>query len=157
MVSMTRTTGPAASESLVDRHSHFDGLYRTEQNLRVEGVAEGEIQCEGTLMVEEGARVKAKVTANTISVAGELEGEVSCRDTFKIMPTGQVEATVTARRLIVEEGGFYNGQFKMIVESSPAAAGKRSGSDLSAEDWRSSLPSLSSWTEKKTPDPEEEG
>ena len=33
------------------------------------------------------------------------------------MPTGQVSATVSARRLIVQEGGLYNGEFRMIQET----------------------------------------
>lgn len=105
------------SESRVDRDSHFNGLFETRQDLRVEGVAEGEIQCQGTLTVAEGARVKAKVTANAVTIAGELEGEVTCRGVFQIMPSGQVEATVSARSLIVQEGGFYNGEFHMINDS----------------------------------------
>lgn len=109
--------GQVASESRVDRDSHFNGLYQTKQNLRIEGIAEGEIECDGTVTVAEGARVKAKVTASTVTIAGELEGEVVCRDVFQIMPTGQVEATVSARRLIVHEGGFYNGEFHMITET----------------------------------------
>ena len=39
-----------------------------------------------------------------------------CNGLFQIMPTGQVEATVQARRLTVQEGGLYNGQFRMITE-----------------------------------------
>ena len=112
-----------ASESRIDRDSHFNGLYETRQNLRIEGIAEGEIQCEGTLTVAEGARVKAKVTASTVIIAGELEGEVTCRDIFQIMPSGQVEATVSARRLVVNEGGFYNGEFHMITETAAGAVG----------------------------------
>lgn len=108
------------SESRVDSDSHFNGLYETKQNLRIEGIAEGEIQCEGTLTVAEGARVKAKVTASTVSIAGELEGEVVCRGVFQIMPSGQVEATVSARRLIVQEGGLYNGEFRMITDDRKA-------------------------------------
>jgi cytoskeletal protein CcmA (bactofilin family) len=123
---MTATTLPTSSiagavdrvpsESRIDADSHFNGLYETRQNLRIEGVAEGEIQCEGTLTVAEGARVKAKVTASTITIAGELQGEVVCRGIFQIMPSGEVEATVSARRLIVQEGGLYNGDFRMITE-----------------------------------------
>ncbi len=118
-VAKTPAAPDAASESRVDHDSHFNGLYETRQNLRIEGIAEGEIQCEGTLTVAEGARVKAKVTASTVTIAGELEGEVLCRDVFQIMPTGQAEATVSARRLIVHEGGFYNGEFHMITEGAP--------------------------------------
>ncbi len=110
------------SESLIDKDSHFNGLYETKQNLRIEGLAEGEIQCEGTLTVAEGARVKAKVTASTITIAGELDGEVLCHGVFQIMPSGQVSASVSARRLIVQEGGLYNGEFRMITDGSKVAA-----------------------------------
>ena len=65
----------------------------------------------------EGARVKAKVTASTITIAGELDGEVLCHGVFQIMPSGQVSASVSARRLIVQEGGLYNGEFRMITDS----------------------------------------
>lgn len=110
----------AVSESRVDSDSHFNGLYKTTQNLRIEGIAEGEIQCEGTLTVAEGARVKATVTASRVTIAGELEGEVECRGIFQIMPSGQVKAKVSAQRLIVEEGGLYNGEFRMITDDKKA-------------------------------------
>jgi cytoskeletal protein CcmA (bactofilin family) len=121
---------PGGSESRVDRDSHFNGLFETKQNLRIEGIAEGEIQCEGTVTVAEGARVKAKVTANTVTIAGVLEGDVICRDVFQIMPTGQVEATVSARRLIVQEGGFYNGEFHMITGNANGNGAGASGRDV---------------------------
>lgn len=137
-------------ESRIDKVSHFNGLYETRQNLRIEGLAEGEIQCEGTLTVAEGARVKARVTARTITIAGELDGEVLCHGVFQIMPTGQVSASVSARRLIVQEGGLYNGEFRMITDDSSPARPTDSGSSnelrsasasgsaidaLSTEDW----------------------
>ncbi|HEY65114.1 MAG TPA: polymer-forming cytoskeletal protein [Caldilineae bacterium] len=144
------------SESLVDRDSHFDGLYRTKQNLRVEGIAEGEIECEGTLTVEKGARVKAKVTARNVTVAGELEGEVTCQDTFRITPTGQVEATVTARRLIVQEGGFYNGEFRMITEEPGSREPSTRAADLRTEEWLARLTGAESSTRQSRDEEEEE-
>jgi cytoskeletal protein CcmA (bactofilin family) len=106
-----------ASESRIDSDSHFNGLYQTKQNLCIEGVAEGEIRCDGTMRVAQGARVKAKVAASAVTIAGELAGEVVCQGIFQIMPTGQVQATVSARRLVVHEGGFYNGEFHMITDA----------------------------------------
>ncbi|GAB4523908.1 MAG: hypothetical protein Kow0047_33800 [Anaerolineae bacterium] len=145
-----RPTERTTSESFIDRDSHFDGLYRTKQNLKVEGIAEGEIECEGTLTVAQGARVSAKVTARNITVAGELKGEVVCQETFQILPTGQVEATVTARRLIVQEGGFYNGEFHMIEEPAPSARRATSAQRTpSAEDWLAGFASESSEAEEE--------
>jgi cytoskeletal protein CcmA (bactofilin family) len=168
-----KSTIPAAaeiepSESRIDRDSHFNGLYETKQNLRIEGLAEGEIQCEGTLTVAEGARVKAKVTASTITIAGELDGEVLCHGVFQIMPSGQVSASVSARRLIVQEGGLYNGDFRMIAAESnravlPDATWKGDHRDapgngasldgLSNEDWWRKLTSAET-PEQDTPEHE---
>lgn len=148
MASSMTDSSQVTSESLVDIDSHFDGLYRTRQNLRVEGVAEGEIQCEGTLTVEQGARVKAKITASKVTVAGDLEGEVVCEDVFKITPTGQVEAMVTARRLIVEEGGFYNGEFHMTKEEPDTYADTVPAADRSLDDWLARLPSVDTLSEE---------
>ncbi len=162
-----RSSVPAAepSESLIDKDSHFNGLYETKQNLRIEGLAEGEIQCEGTLTVAEGACVKAKVTASTITIAGELDGEVLCHGVFQIMPSGQVAASVSARRLIVQEGGLYNGEFRMITDAMPTTISSF-GSDgdhaakpsdesvldrLSTEEWWRKLTS----EEKSEPDASE--
>jgi cytoskeletal protein CcmA (bactofilin family) len=123
--------GQEPSESQIDKDSHFNGLYETKQNLRIEGLAEGEIRCDGTLTVAEGARVKAKVTASTITIAGELDGEVLCHGVFQIMPSGEVSASVSARRLIVQEGGLYNGQFHMITNDDQVGSlsGALSGHD----------------------------
>ncbi|MCD6291127.1 MAG: polymer-forming cytoskeletal protein [Anaerolineae bacterium] len=139
-----------ASESLVDRDSHFNGLYQTKQNLRIEGVAEGEIECQGTLTVVKGARVNAKITARNVTVAGELKGEVICQDTFQIMPSGQVEATVTARRLIVQEGGFYNGEFHMTAGEPSPVGTERSTSNRRTEEWLSRLTSAESSSREAT-------
>ncbi len=157
--------GSEPSESRIDKDSHFNGLYETKQNLRIEGLAEGEIQCEGTLTVAEGARVKAKVTASTITIAGELDGEVLCHGVFQIMPSGQVSASVSARRLIVQEGGLYNGDFRMITDAvRPAAFAPAVGGDghatvtepstldsLSTEEWWRKLTS----SDKAEEDPAE--
>ncbi len=153
-VSAARTsTLGEPSESRIDKDSHFNGLYETKQNLRIEGLAEGEIQCEGTLTVAEGARVKAKVTASTITIAGELDGEVLCHGVFQIMPSGQVSASVSARRLIVQEGGLYNGEFRMITDSAkPAHRSEPKAGDRDASAAAGSLDSVGTdeWWRKLT-------
>ena len=47
----------------------FDGVLRTARNLRVEGQAKGEVYCDGTLLVEEGGQVDARVVSANITVA----------------------------------------------------------------------------------------
>src|SRR5215207_7890092 len=107
---------PAASidtASLIDRHSAFDGNFRSQRDLRVEGELKGTVTCEGTLFVSEGATIDAIVEAEHITVAGELTGEIRCRGRLQILPSGKVRANVATGSLVIQEGAIYEGQLEM--------------------------------------------
>lgn len=112
-----------ASESLIDRHSHFNGVYRTTHDLRVEGSAEGEIECDGTLIVAPDAHIDAKVRARNVVIAGAASGEIMCDERFTLRPSGQMRGQVLAASLVVEEGAFFEGEFQMS-EASGAQEGR---------------------------------
>jgi cytoskeletal protein CcmA (bactofilin family) len=99
--------------SLVDRHSAFDGTFRSQRDLRVEGELKGNVTCEGTLFVSEGATIAAIVEAEHITVAGELTGEIRCRGRLQILPSGKVRANVATGSLVIQEGAIYEGQLEM--------------------------------------------
>lgn len=106
----------ASQESLVDRHSSFDGHYRSTHNLRIEGSVDGEIECESTLTIAEEAQVRAKVVAQNVIVGGTLEGEVTCPGRFQILPNGRVVGKVIAGTLEILAGAFYQGELSMHPE-----------------------------------------
>jgi cytoskeletal protein CcmA (bactofilin family) len=99
--------------SIIDRHSSFDGNFRSQRDLRVDGELKGNVTCEGTLFVSEGATIAATVQAEHISVAGELSGEIRCRGRFQILPSGRVRANVSTGSLVIQEGAIYEGQLEM--------------------------------------------
>src|ERR671933_1629085 len=74
------------SFSVIDRHSNFDGTFRSSRDLRIDGEVKGTIQCDGTLFVAQGANVSAKVEAENITVAGDLNGDIRCLGRLQIMP-----------------------------------------------------------------------
>ncbi len=107
--------------SLVDRHSAFDGNFRSQRDIRVEGELKGTISCDGTFFVAEGASVAATVDAEHITVAGDLSGEIRCRGRLQILPSGRVRASVSTASLVIQEGAVYEGQLEMagIARSAP--------------------------------------
>ena len=114
--------GEGDSFSLIDRYSNFDGTFRSSRDLRIDGEVKGTIECQGTLLVAQGANVTAKVEAENITVAGDLNGDVRCRGRLQIMPSGQVRGKVHTQTLIINEGAFYEGQLEMSsmsLESRP--------------------------------------
>ncbi|MDP9366631.1 MAG: polymer-forming cytoskeletal protein [Chloroflexota bacterium] len=124
--------GPSTDDdtfSVVDRHSAFDGTFRADRDLRIEGEVKGTIECQGTLFVAQGATVTAKVEAENITVAGDLNGEIRCRGRLQMMPSGRVRGTVSTETLVVNEGAYYEGQLEMAA---PEDRGNRSPRSLPA-------------------------
>lgn len=112
-----------SSYSLIDRHSIFDGTFRANRNLRIDGEVKGTIECQGTLFVAQGANVSAKVEAESITVAGDLNGDIRCQGRLQIMPSGRVRGKVTTVTLVINEGAYYEGQLEMTPpEDRPAAS-----------------------------------
>ncbi|MFT4038462.1 MAG: polymer-forming cytoskeletal protein [Thermomicrobiales bacterium] len=106
-------SAPVEAASLVDRGSAFEGVFRSQRDLRVEGELKGTVACEGTLFIAEGATVSATVDAEHINVAGDLQGEIRCRGRLQILPSGRVRARVTTGTLVIQEGAVYEGQLEM--------------------------------------------
>jgi cytoskeletal protein CcmA (bactofilin family) len=107
--------------SVVDRESSFEGTFRSQKDLRVEGELKGTISCNGTLFVTEGAVVSATIDAEHVTVAGDVHGEVRCRGKLQILPSGRVRARVATGSLVIQEGAIYEGELEMggIERSAP--------------------------------------
>jgi cytoskeletal protein CcmA (bactofilin family) len=112
-------------ESTIGEHSAFDGTFRSENSIRIRGIAKGEVECERSVFIEENARVSAKVSAANIMVAGEVTGELNCSGRVEIKPSGRVTGTINAATLVMQEGAYFDGNLKMKQESELSAAKER--------------------------------
>lgn len=107
--------------SYIDPDSSVEGTIRTDRDLRVEGSVSGTIQCDGVLVVAEGALVDAEIDAASIVVAGEMSGTIRCRGRLEIRSTGIVRGDVRTGALVIHEGARYEGQIAMEINAAPAA------------------------------------
>lgn len=105
--------GSDSVESVIGRHSTFDGTYRSDQPIRILGVVQGEIESKRSVFIEEPAKVAAKITAESIMVAGQVDGDLAASGRLEITPTGRVTGGITAGVLIIQEGAFFEGHLKM--------------------------------------------
>jgi cytoskeletal protein CcmA (bactofilin family) len=103
----------AAPRTVISRESNFNGNFRSDSDLLIEGTFEGEIDCKGTVIIAEGANVSATVRARNSMIAGSANGEFTCEERLTIQATGEMRGKAQAATLVVEEGAFFEGEFKM--------------------------------------------
>jgi cytoskeletal protein CcmA (bactofilin family) len=104
------------NESVIDPHARFNGKYVSDRDLRIEGEAQGEIECQGTLIISPQARVRSAITAHNVIINGDYEGDVDCGGRFEIGSTGRVKGKVKTQVLVVKEGAHWEGSVIMTHE-----------------------------------------
>ncbi len=119
----------AGNESVIDPHARFNGKYVSDRDLRIEGEAQGEIECQGTLIISPQARVRSAIKAHNVIINGDYEGDVDCGGRFEIGSTGRVKGAIKTQVLVVKEGAHWEGSVSMAREAGRAqqpAAGSQS-------------------------------
>ena len=130
-----RSEGGTGNESVIDPHARFNGKYVSDRDLRIEGEAQGEIECQGTLIISPQARVLSAIKAHNVIINGDYEGDVDCGGRFEIGSTGRVKGGIKTQVLVVKEGAHWEGSVTMTREAAAArpAAPQAQGSGAQSQ------------------------
>ena len=125
-----------ASEGILDSHARFNGKFVSDRDLRIDGEAQGEIECQGTLVLSPQARVRASIKAHNVVINGDYEGNVDSGGRFEIGSTGRVKGEIKTQVLVIKEGAFFEGSVTMTRKptdgTTPAPASESSSSATSS-------------------------
>jgi len=116
-----------ASEGILDSHARFNGKFVSDRDLRIDGEAQGEIECQGTLVLSPQARVRASIKAHNVVVNGDYEGNVDSGGRFEIGSTGRVKGEIKTQVLVIKEGAFFEGSVIMTRKTPAEGAGAGAG------------------------------
>ena len=73
----------------------------------------GDITCEGTIIVADQGEVEAEIHTRVISIAGKVKGTVHASERIEIKEHGLVLGDIFTPCLVVDPGGFFDGQCHM--------------------------------------------
>ncbi|MCC7364514.1 MAG: polymer-forming cytoskeletal protein [Dehalococcoidia bacterium] len=96
--------------SILDERSEFDGRFNCGRDLLVKGKAKGEIECRGTLTIDIGGQVEARVDALNAYIAGTYEGTMTCTGRVELASECRVSGEVTAGTLVIQDGARISGK-----------------------------------------------
>ena len=108
------------AESVIGPDDFFDGRYRSERGVRIQGNARGSIESRQYIFVEGGAQVEADLSAEDITISGDFKGKISCRRRLEVTGTGKIQGQVQTALLVVQEGGAIDGELHMRVDQAEA-------------------------------------
>jgi cytoskeletal protein CcmA (bactofilin family) len=81
--------------------------------VRINTHLRGDIVSDGTVVVAEQGEIEASIKAKVVNVAGKVKGTIQTTERLEIKEHGVVLGDVHTRVLIVDAGGFFDGQCHM--------------------------------------------
>jgi|SRR5512132_3405453 cytoskeletal protein CcmA (bactofilin family) len=82
---------------------------------RIDGIVDGEVNCQGILTIGESAEVKAKVAGQVVIIRGRVEGNVTAKERIELLAPARLIGNIDAPRLIIAEGVVFDGDCSMGV------------------------------------------
>jgi cytoskeletal protein CcmA (bactofilin family) len=118
MMKLGKTNGNEDSIGLIGKGVEITGDIIFTDGLRVEGRVAGSVKSEsGTLVIEESARISARIDVGVCVISGTLDGDVNAKSRVEIRRNSKVRGDVTTPVLLMEEGALLNGAVGMGKEA----------------------------------------
>lgn len=106
----TTSTQPAAKESLIASDLTIEGKIEGTGHVRIAGKFKGDVNVQGDLTIENGAKLTGGVRANKVTIAGELEGNIESAAVVELQSSGVLVGDLKAGSLTVAAGSRMRGQ-----------------------------------------------
>jgi len=99
--------------ALLGKGSEFEGKLTFEGQVRIDGKFTGQIFTKDTLVIGDGAKVAAEISAGTVIVNGVVEGNIRASQMIELHQPGRVKGNLETPSLSMDRGVIFEGSCKM--------------------------------------------
>ena len=104
-------------ESFLSADLTIEGKIVGSGHVRIAGRFKGDVQVDGNVSLDAGARLEGHVKASVVSVGGELIGNIENAKRVELLETGVINGDVKAGSLTVAAGSRMRGQVEFGYET----------------------------------------
>src|SRR5262245_58655793 len=127
---MNLETDRARKESLIASDLTIEGKIEGAGSVRIAGKFKGDVNVQGDLTIEAGAKLTGSVRADKVTISGELEGNVIGASSIDLQKTGVVIGDLKARSLSVAAGATMRGKAEFGGEDGEGPKVGRHGAEI---------------------------
>ncbi|MCQ2334559.1 MAG: polymer-forming cytoskeletal protein [Paludibacteraceae bacterium] len=93
--------------------SKIIGTVIADQDFRIDGTIEGDVQCTGKVIIGEHGMLNGSVSCENADIHGTLDGKIKVNQTLTLRATAKLTGDVATGTLIVEPNAQFNGTCTM--------------------------------------------
>ena len=121
-----RAPEAGAVESVLGAGLSIEGKIEGTGHIRIAGRFNGDVNVNGNLAIERGAKIVGGIHAETVTVGGELEGNITSASRVELLESGVLTGDLKAGSLTVAAGSRMRGRVEFGWDDSPGAGARRS-------------------------------
>lgn len=112
---MSKNTSSAAtgSHNVIAAGTKVIGQILSEEDIRIDGIIEGNVECKGKIVVGQTSLVQGDVTCKVLEVMGKIVGNITCFDTTVLRKQSILEGDIRTKIIEIEPGAVFNGNSSM--------------------------------------------
>jgi len=109
------TTSSSAASTLIAKGCAVSGELKVENDVQIDGIVDGQINVEGTLVVAESGRVNGEIYAKQLIINGMMDGNCHAEH-VQVLTKGRVSGRIWSNNLSIEPGGKFFGEAAELPE-----------------------------------------
>lgn len=103
--------------SLLGPESVCDGPFTAKGSARVDGVVNGDVRVEGTLILGTAGVINGNVYCEAIQAGGEINGNIFAPKHAELSSTAKVIGDLVTAVIVIDENAVFQGQISMDINS----------------------------------------
>lgn len=126
------TGGDPRATSILAQGCSFKGEVTVQGTLRIEGEFEGTVKTPENLVIGKTGVVRGDVHVKNAVIGGRVFGNITAETKIELQSGSHLEGDIKTRRLVIDEGVFFEGNCSMGDKS--RAAGARNATNSPAKE-----------------------
>lgn len=106
-------TSTSTAINVIGEGTKIVGNISSNGDVRIDGVVEGDIQTTGKCVLGSSGLIKGNIKAKNADLSGTVEGNISISELLLVKTTGKVNGDINTAKIVVENGGEFNGACTM--------------------------------------------
>lgn len=102
--------------NVIGEGTKLNGNIASSGDLRIDGTVEGNVQTIGKCVLGPSGVIVGNIQANNADISGRVKGDLSIKDLLLIKSSGNINGDIRTVKIIVENGGSFNGSCTMGKE-----------------------------------------
>jgi cytoskeletal protein CcmA (bactofilin family) len=102
--------------SVIAAGTKINGSISTDNDIRLDGVLEGDLTCRGKVVTGLQSYLKGFVECINAEVLGKVDAKLKCSEVLTLRSQSVIEGEIETSTLIIEAGAVFNGTCSMKKE-----------------------------------------